>query len=390
MTRVGVVVQRYGREVVGGSESLARDVAERLAERGFDVTVYTTTALDYVSWENHYRAGESLLKGVRIRRYPVAARRDIARFNELSAEFFATPAHLRSEPQWIIEQGPFTPELLAALQADPDDVDLFLFFTYLYYPTLVGLPLVGKPAILFPTAHDEPPLTLRAVRDLFLRPRAILCLSDAELDLVRRVFAPTARLDLVRSGVTVAPAVDERLFRLRHSLLAPFLLVAGRLERGKGLEEVFAHFPAVRRRLFVDLVLIGRRQMDLPDIDGLKYAGFVSDEEKRSAFGGALATLQPSPLESLSITTLESFAAGTPVLVNRRCPTLREHVERSGGGLAYGDEGEFVAAVDSLFRRPAWRRQLGAKGREYVLTHFTWEAVMDKIVAAIRAALAGA
>jgi len=41
---IAMVVQRYGADLVGGSETLAREYAERLGGRGFEVTVYTSTA----------------------------------------------------------------------------------------------------------------------------------------------------------------------------------------------------------------------------------------------------------------------------------------------------------------------------------------------------------
>ena len=56
-TAILLVVQRYGAEVVGGSEQHARLVARRLAQR-HTVEVATTTALDYWTWTPHYRAGD--------------------------------------------------------------------------------------------------------------------------------------------------------------------------------------------------------------------------------------------------------------------------------------------------------------------------------------------
>ena len=55
---VAFVVQRYGPDAPGGSEALARALAERLSAF-HEVTVFTTCARDYVTWRNELAAGES-------------------------------------------------------------------------------------------------------------------------------------------------------------------------------------------------------------------------------------------------------------------------------------------------------------------------------------------
>ena len=69
--RVAFVVQRYGAEVAGGAEALCRDTARALVRAGEDVTVFTTTARDYLSWEPFYPEGDWIDDGVRVRRFPV-------------------------------------------------------------------------------------------------------------------------------------------------------------------------------------------------------------------------------------------------------------------------------------------------------------------------------
>src|SRR3990172_2620820 len=59
---VAFVVQRYGEGITGGSESLARAVAERLAS-DYRITVFTSCAQDYVTWRNELPAGLERLGG---------------------------------------------------------------------------------------------------------------------------------------------------------------------------------------------------------------------------------------------------------------------------------------------------------------------------------------
>jgi glycosyltransferase involved in cell wall biosynthesis len=379
MITIGFVVQRYGKDVIGGSESLARNLAERLVKEGFRVIVFTTCARDYLTWRNEYAAGGSILQGVLIRRFPVLRERNIDDFNRFSDGFFAAAAADRNEQKWLEEQGPFCPALVEALAAEQKAIDVFFFFTYLYYPTVIGCGAVDKPVVLFPTAHDEAPIYLAAMRRLFSRPQALFFLTHAEMELTQRLFSPPGKMRLVRTGVDIPSDIDDRPFRRRYRLIAPYLLYSGRIEKGKGLEAVFEYYRALKDEAYVDLVMIGKKLMDIPDIQGLKYLGYVSEAEKLAAFKGAVLSLQPSPLESLSITTLESFSVETPVLVNRRCPALLEHVEVSGAGLAYDSQEEFLTGVRQLHGRPGLRKKMGEKGLAYVRTYYSWEAVLAEI-----------
>ena len=71
-------VQRYGENVVGGSEAAARAFAEHLAASGHEVSVVTSCAQSYSDWANVYPPGREELNGVTIRRLPVTEPRKIA------------------------------------------------------------------------------------------------------------------------------------------------------------------------------------------------------------------------------------------------------------------------------------------------------------------------
>jgi glycosyltransferase involved in cell wall biosynthesis len=378
--RIALVVQRYGADVTGGSESLARSVAERLAVV-HEVVVFTTCARDYVTWRNELAEGEEQRNGVRIRRFRVEEERDLAAFNAFAEPLYARECTDEEEAAFLRRQGPYVPRLVDALGAEKDDFDAIFFFTYLYYPTFEGLRVAGDRAILVPTTHDEPPLRFRMYREVFSRPRAFAFLTPPEAALVRERFEVGPRPSVVAGmGVEVSSVPDVEGFRIRHEVDRPYALYAGRIDAGKGCLEMLSFFEAYRgeHRGGVDLLLIGTLAMSALRVPGARYLGYLGEDEKFAAMAGARAVVCPSPYESLSIVLLEGLALGTPALANARSAVLEDHCRRSNAGLWYDDAAEFGEALDLLATEDGLRAALGAHGRAYVSANYGWDTVIAK------------
>ena len=379
--RLAFVVQRYGVEIDGGAEYLCRRVAEALAPH-HDLEVLTTCARDYLTWKNAYRPGVETLNGVRVRRFPVDRPRRVRAFGRYADWLYAHPHTFVDETEWVRRQGPLALSLIEWIRTHAGDHDGFLFFTYLYLPTLLGLPLVAHKAVLVPTAHDERPIYLDCFRSLFRLPRALVFMVEEEQAFVDARFH-TAHLPSAVIGGGVDPASDgqSERFRRAHGLAGPYLLYVGRVDVEKGCRELVEAFLAwhARAREPVSLVLMGTVAMKLPRHPALVPLGFRPEAEKWDALAGAAALVMPSPHESFSFVILEAWAQGTPVLATARSPVLRGHLERAGGGLLYdGTATDFARQLDAVLADEVLRKQWGERGRAYVEARYRWPAITQR------------
>lgn len=377
--RLAFVVQRYGPEISGGAELLCRQVVEHLLAE-FQVEVLATCAQDYTTWENAYPPGLERVNGVTVHRFPTIRTRE-ANFGARSARLFGHPHTLQDELDWLHAQGPVAPDLLRYIAEHRSDYDAFVFFTYIYYPTALGLRLVPDRALLVPTVHDEPPIYLDMYKSLFHAPRAIIYNTMEEKALLEELFGVEyIPNEVVGVGITVPDYPDTESFRRQYSITAPCVVYAGRVSVSKNCHTLLDYF--VRYKAAhpgpLTLVLVGRAEIPVPQRPDIISAGFVSDEDKFGALAGAEVLLLPSKFESLSITFLESLAIGTPVLCDGASAVLRGHCLRSNAALYYLNYAEFEASLELLLSDRRLRQLLGQKGKQYVRHNYTWERVIDK------------
>jgi glycosyltransferase involved in cell wall biosynthesis len=294
---------------------------------------------------------------------------------------------------------------------------VLVFFTYLYAPTVLGLDVAPQRSVLVSTAHDEPAIRLDIFREVFSKPAAICYLTDGERQFVQQFFVDRPLIeDVIGVGVDIpqsqpyprmpppsddeapaatdAPSQEEEaparefpshlmqrgsVFRRRHRLYGPIVLYGGRIDPGKGCEELLHYFSEfLKSGGDATLALMGVKLMPLPTDPSVRFAGLLSDREHIQALEAATVVVCPSPFESLSLLALESLAVGTPILANARSAVLVEHCVRSNGGLYYADRDEFVECLTLLLSDERLRQTLGRNGRDYVRRNFRWDVVLGK------------
>jgi glycosyltransferase involved in cell wall biosynthesis len=411
--KLAFIVQRYGTEILGGSEYHCRLIAERLAQK-HDVEVLTTCARDYITWKNDYPEGTDRVRGVTVRRFANATTRDLDAFNRQSEWIFNNPHTPGDEMAWLKAQGPWCPALLDHLTRRHQQFDALIFFTYLYAPTVLGLEIAPGRSILVPTAHDEPAIHLNIYKEMFALPAAVAYNTEVERRFLTTHFPIRAAAEeTVGCGVDL-PASDARerpvetedprqepdtdvrrfdgyqplpphitergaVFRRRHRLHGPFVLYGGRIDPGKGCEELIEYFSSyVADGGDATLALMGVKLMKLPDEPFIRFAGLLSERERLDALEAATVVSVPSPYESLSLLALEAFAVGTPILANARSEVLVEHCVRSNAGLYYADRDEFVEGLNLLLADAPLRAAMGLNGREYVARNYRWDVILAK------------
>lgn len=223
---------------------------------------------------------------------------------------------------------------------------------------------------------------------MFRHARRALANSPAERALALRLYdLPEDRVVVAGEGIDLGPRGDGAAFRTRRGLGGPLLLYVGRRDAGKNIPLLLSYLREywARRGAAPTLLLAGRDPLDLPPAlaEIVLDLGYIDAAEKHDAYAAADIYVHPSIHESFSIVLMEAWLQGTPALVHADCAVTAQAAQDSGGGLAFRTFGEFAVALDLLLANAGLRREIGARGRAYVLETCRWEEVARRTIAAV-------
>jgi glycogen(starch) synthase len=209
-------------------------------------------------------------------------------------------------------------------------------------------------------------------------------------------------IEVIHNGISPRgwrpPPATVRAARTRHSPSdAPVIVYFGRLEWEKGVHDLLAALPRVRRAFpGTRLVIAGQGRQAAALLEqsrklrvrrSVDFAGHLPDRTLVALLAAADVVVLPSRYEPFGIVALEAAAAGAP-LVASTAGGLAELVVDGVTGLSVtpGDVEGIAAAIRTVLTDPtsAARRARAAKSR--LATEFNWQGIAKQTEAVYRSA----
>ncbi len=382
--KIAQVTLRF--DAPGGVETVVRELAVRLRNRGQDVEVFASDLFDEAHWVRRSDF-PPVVDGVPVHRYPVYKR---------------------------LIPGLTMPLIVGLMNGIGDQQpDLIHAHSHRYGHILesaaearkLGVPWVAT-AHYHPARHDQSSLhqSLLRVQDLlfgataYRHADAVIAITEQERILLAD-FVPSKRIRVIPHGIDLAPWKEPEKDRISLAGLPRlpdrYLLYTGRIAQNKGLPlllDALGRIPPSER---VPVVIMGRDWGVRPELEqqarrlnierDIVWLGYVEDSAAyREVFRRAAVFTFPSEWEAFGLVLLEAMAAGVPIVATAvgGVPEVLDH-GRAGRLVPYGDAEALATGIRDLLGSPERSAELAAAGRRRVES-YSWDRVIEDHLALYR------
>ncbi len=378
--RVVSATLRYA-PAIGGAEDVIKNVFERLTDRGAQVLVLATTALQTEEIFIHQPVPETreTIRGVDVIRSPISR----VPFKPLLAKVLDAFS--------IYGHGAYSWKQFLHLMREPCDIIHSTPFpsTHNYYAFLAAK-IRRKPIVFTPHLHigDKYHVDRRSLFFMMRHAAAVLTNTDYEREycLSRRVSAEK----VVTAGIGVnAVDTDKPRWSPKKKYEADELvLFLGRKVAGKGLETLIKAADSLfETRPGLKVLCVGPETsyskalwQSLSPEAARRFIilGEVSEEDKRACLAGADVLVLPSTTESFGIVLLEAWQFGKPV-IGANIGAVASVLENGADGLLFEPDNavDLSIRLESILKDPGFAAALGSAGQKKVERRYTWDHVAD-------------
>lgn len=363
--RIGIYNPRVGVAESGGTETFLREMLKRISP-DHEVVLYTGTG------ELH---GELDALDIEIRQFPIWIKE--GRKNQLVAgKTPILPAEIESISMYssLRQAGEFA--------AMAEDVDVLS--THYYLDNV----LASRTAPV-PTLFRYP-----GIKDLSIRWRFMARMARPDLYLANSgsTYARSRDwLDIEPCG-TVYAGVDVNQFSPHAEPFfyseVPVVLYVGRLDEGKGLDDLLWAFDRLDTEAELHLVGEGTLKSELEATaqnlgvdDSVVFPGAVPHSDIHRYYAAADVFCLPSYHEGFPVVNMEAMASGLAV-VSTTIEAVQDQIDDNEHGLLVdpGDVSALTKALDEVLTDPDLRERLGSAGRKRSEEQFTWEIQATRMV----------
>jgi len=347
-----------GMPVGGGIEKYTEEVGSRLAEKGHEVTVYTT---------RHYGSIEGTFKGMTIKTVPSFRSKS---FEKITAAFMATIYQCSQQEVDIVHFHAFGPAMfcfiprLRGRKVIVQGHGLEWMRSRWGYFGKLFLRLAEIPSVKFP--HMVTAVSL-VQKEYLLEKHGVKC-----------VYIPT--------GVN-PPQVEEPDLIKQYGLYGnDYILFVARLVREKGAHYLIDAYK--RLNTDIKLVIAGDAEHEqsyknelyqlAKGNDNIIFTGFATDKILHELFSNCYMFVLPSEMEGLPIALLEGMSYGNCCLISDIQENLQV-LDDKGYSFRSKNIDDLSKKLDYLIKNSDAVGSVRQKAKAHVLENYSWSMVANKI-----------
>lgn len=406
MKPLAIVTPWFGEKEVGGAETLAYELANRLS-RKLPVVVLTTCSSEslkaYEWYVNKYKSGTQKRSSYTIKRFKVD-KKNYPKFEKIIFEkllpipisklISGTSPLKNAEEETFLRNNINSKSLERHIRLFYWKYSAFLFLPYLYGTTITIIkklyPILKNKIILQPCLHNEAYAYLKIISEIFSLSDRILYNSAGEQILSNRLFG----FPVYQKGVVVGSGINWDYSKIREDYSPvnkqistleskSFIFYLGKKSIEKNTDLLVRSFLNFKKRYPSELKLLlagtgdgyGNEEYGIIDL------GRISEDDKMFLYKNMKAFVNPSVNESFSRVVMEAWLNKKVVLVHKDCLATSTLVMQNKSGFI----AETIEEWTDLFKMidevsSETLLEYGERGYHYAKENTDWEQVVNRYI----------